>query len=155
MRHGDVTDSVHGSAEGRAVGAMEERAKCCGHLSALERKNKTGVERIVVLHGGIGPAPRQRALAALGFEEREEISRIAAARFASPKAVPPWPAKRTWFGDSPMSPNGTSRVGDRRYDSNEICQRLSTAHSARLTLAQHIVAVSDAHGNSTRTNRRL
>ena len=56
---------------------MEERAKCCGHL-ALERKNKTGVERIVVLHGGIGPAPRRRALAALRFEEREEISRCIA-----------------------------------------------------------------------------
>src|ERR1700740_1998841 len=42
---------------------------------ALERKNKTGVERIVVLHGGIVPAPRQRALAALRLEEREEISR--------------------------------------------------------------------------------
>src|SRR6516164_9569622 len=41
---------------------------------ALERKNK-GVERIVVLNGGIGPAPRRRALAALRFEEREEISR--------------------------------------------------------------------------------
>ena len=25
---------------------------------ALERRNKTGVERIVVLHGGIVPAPR-------------------------------------------------------------------------------------------------
>ena len=42
---------------------------------ALDRKNKTGVERIVVLHGGIVPAPRRRALAALRFEEREEISR--------------------------------------------------------------------------------
>src|SRR6201987_856498 len=42
---------------------------------ALERKNKTGVERIVVLHGGIVPAPRRRALAALRLEEREEISR--------------------------------------------------------------------------------
>ena len=42
---------------------------------ALERKNKTGVERIVVLHGGIVPVPRRRALAALRFEEREEISR--------------------------------------------------------------------------------
>jgi hypothetical protein len=31
---------------------------------ALERRNKTGVERIVVLHGGIVPAPCQRALAA-------------------------------------------------------------------------------------------
>ena len=42
---------------------------------ALERKNKTGVERIVVVYGGIVPAPRQRALAALRLEEREEISR--------------------------------------------------------------------------------
>ena len=42
---------------------------------ALERKNKTGVERIVVLHGGIVPVPRRRALAALRLEEREEISR--------------------------------------------------------------------------------
>src|SRR6204780_4544350 len=48
---------------------------------ALDRKNKTGVERIVVLHGGIVPAPRRRALAALRLEEREEISRgIAAGR---------------------------------------------------------------------------
>ena len=42
---------------------------------ALERKNKTGVERIVVPIREIGPAPRRRALAALRFEEREEISR--------------------------------------------------------------------------------
>ena len=42
---------------------------------ALERKNKTGVERIVVLHGGMVSAPRRRALAALRLEEREEISR--------------------------------------------------------------------------------
>src|SRR5208282_316020 len=42
---------------------------------ALQRKNKTGVERIVVLHGGIVPKPRRRAPAALRLEEREEISR--------------------------------------------------------------------------------
>src|SRR3974377_671528 len=42
---------------------------------ALERTNKTGVERIVVVHGGIMPSPRRRALAALRLEEREEISR--------------------------------------------------------------------------------
>jgi IS30 family transposase len=47
---------------------------------ALERRNKTGVERIVVLHGGIAQAPRRRAAAALRFEEREEISRGIAAR---------------------------------------------------------------------------
>jgi len=46
---------------------------------ALERRNKTGVQRIVTLHGGITPAPRRRALAALRFEEREEISRGLAA----------------------------------------------------------------------------
>jgi hypothetical protein len=42
---------------------------------ALDRRNKTGVDRIVVLHGGIAPAPRRRAFAALRLEEREEISR--------------------------------------------------------------------------------
>ncbi|MDE2162252.1 MAG: IS30 family transposase [Alphaproteobacteria bacterium] len=47
---------------------------------ALDRRNKTGVLRIVTLHGGITPAPRRRALAALRFEEREEISRGIAAR---------------------------------------------------------------------------
>ena len=49
---------------------------------ALERKNKTGVERIVVLHGGIVPVPRRRALAALRLEEREEISRGIAANWS-------------------------------------------------------------------------
>ena len=46
---------------------------------ALDRRNKTGVLRIVMLHGGIAPAPRRRALAALRLEEREEISRGIAA----------------------------------------------------------------------------
>jgi IS30 family transposase len=41
----------------------------------LDRRNKTGVLRIVTLHGGMAPAPRRRAVAALRFEEREEISR--------------------------------------------------------------------------------
>jgi IS30 family transposase len=42
---------------------------------ALERRNKTGVERMVVLHGRIVPAPRRRALGVLRLGEREEISR--------------------------------------------------------------------------------
>ena len=41
----------------------------------LDRRNKTGVLRIVTLRGGIVPAPRRRAVTALRFEEREEISR--------------------------------------------------------------------------------
>src|SRR5437763_9860744 len=48
---------------------------------ALERRNKTGGQRIVALNGGIAPAPRCRAVAALKLKEREEISRgIAAGR---------------------------------------------------------------------------
>lgn len=39
---------------------------------ALERRYKTGIERIVVLHGGIVPTPRRRAVAALRLEERED-----------------------------------------------------------------------------------
>ena len=61
---------------------------------ALERKNKTGVERIVVGHGGIVPAPRRRALAALRFEEREEI-----------------PVALRWAGRSGRSP----RASDGRH----------------------------------------
>jgi IS30 family transposase len=44
----------------------------------LDRRNRTGVLRIVALHGGIAPASRRRAVAALRFEEREEISRCIA-----------------------------------------------------------------------------
>jgi 5,10-methylenetetrahydrofolate reductase len=35
---------------------------------ALERRNKTGVQRIVALHGGIASAQRRRAVAALRLE---------------------------------------------------------------------------------------
>ena len=46
---------------------------------ALERRNKSGVYRILALNGGIAPAPRRRAAVALRLEEREEISRGIAA----------------------------------------------------------------------------
>jgi IS30 family transposase len=42
---------------------------------ALERRNKSGVYRVLALKGGIAPAPRRRASVALRLEEREEISR--------------------------------------------------------------------------------
>src|SRR4029077_8429682 len=42
---------------------------------ALERRNKSGVYRILAVNGGIAPAPRRRAPVALRLEEREEISR--------------------------------------------------------------------------------
>jgi transposase, IS30 family len=42
---------------------------------ALERRNKSGVYRVLALSGGITPAARRRAPMALRPEEREEISR--------------------------------------------------------------------------------
>src|ERR1051326_6511810 len=48
---------------------------------ALERRNKSGVYRVLAVNGGIAPAPRRRAPLALRLEEREEVSRgIAAGR---------------------------------------------------------------------------
>ena len=48
---------------------------------AIERRNKSGVYRLLALDGGITPAVRRRAPQALGLQEREEISRgIAAGR---------------------------------------------------------------------------
>lgn len=48
---------------------------------ALERRNKSGVQRILALGGGISPPARRRAAEALRLQEREEISRgIAAGR---------------------------------------------------------------------------
>jgi IS30 family transposase len=46
---------------------------------ALERRNKSGVYRILALNGGIAPTPRRRARVALRSDEREEISRGIAA----------------------------------------------------------------------------
>jgi hypothetical protein len=41
---------------------------------ALERRNKSGVYRVLALKGGIAPLPRRRAQQALRLAEREEIS---------------------------------------------------------------------------------
>jgi len=46
---------------------------------ALERKNKSGVYRVLALSGGIAPLPRRRAAQALRLAEREEILRGIAA----------------------------------------------------------------------------
>jgi IS30 family transposase len=59
-----------------------KRGQCVADIArALERRNKSGVYRILAVNGGIVPAPRRRAPVALRLEEREEISRgIAAGR---------------------------------------------------------------------------
>src|SRR5215475_9186107 len=91
---------------------------------ALERRNKTGVERIVVLHGGIAPAPRRRALAALRLEEREEISRGIAAS---------WSIRRIAQGLG-RAPSTVSREirrngGIRGYRANQADRRGSERHA--------------------------
>src|ERR1700677_4877938 len=40
VSHGDVTDIVHGEAEGRTVGALEERAKCVGDLASAGKEEQ-------------------------------------------------------------------------------------------------------------------
>ena len=87
---------------------------------ALERRNKTGVQRIVALNGGIAPAPRCRAVAALKLEEREEISRgIAAGRSVrriarglkrSPSTISRRFTQRR-FADLPCKPGREERLG--------------------------------------------
>ena len=87
---------------------------------ALERRNKTGVQRIVALNGGIAPAPRCRAVAALKLEDREEISRgIAAGRSLSDCtrsqtiAIDDKPGDLTTGGsaDLPCKPGREERLG--------------------------------------------
>ena len=46
---------------------------------ALERKNKAGVERIVVLHGGIGPAERNTRFTMLIKIPRKDTTTVVAA----------------------------------------------------------------------------
>jgi hypothetical protein len=57
-----------------------KRGQCVADIArALERRNKSGVYRVLAVNGGIAPAPRRRAAIALRLEEREEISRGVAA----------------------------------------------------------------------------
>ena len=59
-----------------------KRGQCVADIArSLERRNKSGVYRILALNGGIAPAPCRRAPVALRLGEREESSRgIAAGR---------------------------------------------------------------------------
>ena len=59
-----------------------KNGQCVADIArALERRNKSGVYRVLALNGGIAPVPRRRAARALRLAEREEISRgIAAGR---------------------------------------------------------------------------
>jgi IS30 family transposase len=52
------------------------QGQCVADIArALQRRNKSGVYRVLALSGGITPSPRRRSAMALTLEEREEISR--------------------------------------------------------------------------------
>jgi DNA-binding CsgD family transcriptional regulator len=67
----------HGSrrSNGRSFGSAGRGASVWRIARALERRNKSGVYRVLALNGGIAPLPRRRAQRALRLAEREEISR--------------------------------------------------------------------------------
>ena len=47
-----------------------KRGQCVADIArALERRNKSGVYRVLALNGGIAPLPRQRAALSLRLEE--------------------------------------------------------------------------------------
>ena len=73
-------DMVYAEAEGRALGERWRSGQCVADIArALERRNKSGVYRLLAVNGGIAPVPRRRAAVALRLAEREEISRGSAA----------------------------------------------------------------------------
>src|SRR5262247_2203868 len=51
---------------------------------ALERRNKSGVYRILALNGGIAPTPRRRARVALRGDERADARRAEEAANGAP-----------------------------------------------------------------------
>jgi len=52
------------------------QGQCVADIArGLERRNKSGVYRVLALNGGIRPGPRRRPAIAFRLEEREEISR--------------------------------------------------------------------------------
>ena len=57
-----------------------KNGQCVADIArGLERRNKSGIYRVLALSGGIAPLPRRRAARALRLAEREEISRGIAA----------------------------------------------------------------------------
>ena len=71
-----LREAGHGNAESRAVGAMEERAKCCGHLAGAGKdRTRPALSGSWYCMEGSGRHRAGRTLAALRFGDREEISR--------------------------------------------------------------------------------
>ena len=58
----------HGSRRSRGGQCVADIAR------ALDRRNKSGVYRVLALNGGIAPLPRRRVRRALRLAERQEIS---------------------------------------------------------------------------------
>ena len=99
---------------------------------ALDRRNKTGVQRIVSLHGGIAPSARRRAVSALGLAEREEISRGIAAGLAI-RAI----ARSLGRAPSTVCREITRNGGTQTSVQLGLTSRLGSARCARSSVAWH------------------
>lgn len=99
---------------------------------ALERRNKTGVQRIVALHGGIAPPALRRSALALRLEKREEISRgIAAGR--SMRAI----ARSLGRSPSTISREISRNGGGQAYRATRPISRLGYGRCARSGVTWH------------------
>src|SRR5229473_1745206 len=116
---------------------------------ALERRNKSGVYRVLALNGGITPAARGRAPLALALQEREEISRgIAAGR--SIRRI----AARLGRAASTVSREGRRHGGRRadRLDSSSIrCRSANVQPRPRIEPCQAIGKATCSQEPTTRT----
>lgn len=99
---------------------------------ALDRRNKTGVQRIVSLQGGFAPSARRRAASALGLAEREEISRGIAAGLAI-RAI----ARSLGRAPSTVCREITRNGGTQTYRALGLTSRLGSARCARNIVAWH------------------
>jgi len=73
---GDITDLAHGSAEDRTVAAVEERAKCCGHLGWAV-KSAIGVRVSQIIFFWFLPMQRPKAGAVRSWHLARFFSRDA------------------------------------------------------------------------------
>ena len=117
---------------------------------ALERRNKSGVYRVLALNGGIAPATRRRAAAALRIEEREEISRGIAAGHSIRRI-----AERLGRAASTVSREVRRNGGHGAYRASEADTRAGTARSARSVVTWPFIRSYDgASPRSSRCNGR-
>src|SRR5262245_54107372 len=97
VANGDVTDIVHGEAEGRTLGALEERTKCVGHLpgAGKEEQDRRSADRSSQWRDRSGAAsdrlaPLRRAVQTAARQRPRPDARIAFGGEVSFRSLPLW-----------------------------------------------------------------